>query len=239
MINLLRRTFSPERDYLRLFHRLLGVTPSNVELYKMALIHRSASISTEDGRLINNERLEFLGDAILEAVSSEMIFVEFSDMDEGDMTKLRSRIVSRDSLNRLASEIGLGEHVLSHLGGSFSSQRNVPGDALEALIGALYLDKGYDVASGVVGRLILSYLDLEELSHVERDFKSRIIEWAQKKRLSIEFLTDRDTGYSEVNPLFRSRLVVDGVVVGEGCGRTKKLGEQMASRVFFESLGGE
>ena len=118
--------------------------PNNIELYKLALIHRSASLFLEDGTPINNERLEFLGDAVIEAIVSDYLFIEFPEHDEGFLTQLRSRIVSRSTLNALGIRLGLDKHIIVQGGGNFA-QKHLYGDALEAMMGAIYLDKGYDL----------------------------------------------------------------------------------------------
>ena len=134
---------SRDKAYYKALDEIFGVCPNNIELYKLALIHRSASLFLDDGTPINNERLEFLGDAVLESIVSDYLFIEFPEQNEGFLTKLRSRIVSRASLNKLAVRIGLDRHIITQ--GNYSSQqKNLYGDALEAMVGALYLDKGYD-----------------------------------------------------------------------------------------------
>ncbi len=239
MKNFLRRKISSDREYLRIFHRMLGVTPSNVELYKMALIHRSSSIRTADGELLNNERLEFLGDAILEAVSSELVFVAYPSMREGEMTQLRSKLVSGQSLNRLAKEIGLVEYIQRQRNGRLSGVESIWGDALEALFGALYLDKGYRVTSGIIARLLLRYIDLESLISEQVDHKSSAIEWAQKRALQVHFETERSEQYSDFAPEFSSRLFIDSAERGVGYGRSKKQSEQAAAADFFAKLRNE
>ena len=129
---------------------MFGFLPNNVELYKLALIHRSASV-VADGRSINNERLEFLGDAVIESVTSDYLFIEFPDYNEGQLTQLRSKLVSRQSLNAIAREIGLDECVICN-GSASASQKHIFGDAFEAMMGAIYLDQGYDF----VNRLLIN-----------------------------------------------------------------------------------
>ncbi len=236
MKNYLRRKISTDREYLKIFYRMLGVTPSNVELYKMALIHRSSSVRTADGELLNNERLEFLGDAILEAVSSELIFVAYPAMREGEMTQLRSKLVSGQSLNRLAKEIGLVDYIQRQGSGRLSGVESIWGDALEALFGALYLDKGYRVSSGIIARMLLRHIDLESLVGEQTDHKSSAIEWAQKRGYEVRFVTVKSEKYSDFVPDFTSRLLIDSKERGEGSGRSKKQSEQAAAADFFTRL---
>ncbi len=215
---------------------IFGIRAHNIELYKLALMHRSASIELDDGTVLNNERLEFLGDAVLEAVVSEYLFIEFPRATEGELTRLRSKIVSRATLDALSEQIGLAEHIVYHTGGS-SVQKHINGDALEAMIGAMYLDRGYERVNRVLtGHLFRYHLDLPQLIHSETDHKSRLLEWCQKSRQELRFVTDRDAAYTSHRPVFRSVVVVDGIEVGHGVGETKKQAEQHASQMVFTAL---
>jgi len=193
----LRRNFGRDKHYYRIVDDLFGFVPHNVELYKLALIHKSASLVLEDGRAINNERLEYLGDAVIEAVTSDYIFIEYPDRDEGFMTQLRSKIVSRQSLNALAVNLGLDRHVISN-GGSGIAQKHIYGDAFEAMMGAVYLDQGYDFVNRLlINRIYYRYLNLDELTHSETDFKSRLIEWCQKNRHRVHFRTESERYFAQ------------------------------------------
>ncbi len=228
-----------DREYFRLVREMFGIRARNIELYKLALMHRSASITLPDGGHLNNERLEFLGDAILEAVVSDLLFIEFPDDDEGGLTRLRSKIVSRANLNSLAEAIGLDRHIIRHTGGS-AVQKHINGDALEAMIGAIYLDRGYDCTNRVlIGNLFRRHLDLEGLVASETDWKSRLIEWCQKSRQTVQFVTDNDAKYTSRHPLFRSAVMIDGIEVGHGVGETKKEAEQHAAQAISEALSDE
>ena len=136
----IRRRFGKDRAFYVAIDDMFGFIPNNIELFKLALVHKSASVELEDGSHINNERLEFLGDAVIESITSDFLFIEFPDRDEGFMTQIRSKIVSRQSLNRIASDIGLDKHVISHAAGNVT-QKHIYGDAFEAMIGAIYLDQ--------------------------------------------------------------------------------------------------
>ena len=208
---------------------MFGFIPHNIELYKLALIHKSASLILEDGRAINNERLEFLGDAVIEAVTSDYLFIEFPDRDEGFMTQLRSRIVSRQSLNELAVHLGLDRQVISNSGAGIV-QKHIYGDAFEAMMGAIYLDQGYDFVNRLlINGIYYRYLNLDELIESETDFKSRLIEWSQKNHHRILFRTDHDQGYSSAHPVLRCTVLVDDIEVGHGSGDSKKEAEQQAA----------
>ncbi len=214
--------------------RIFGVVPDNIELYKLALLHRSASVFLDDGTAINNERLEFLGDAILEAIVSDFLFIEFPSEDEGFLTQMRSKIVSRASLNELAARIGLTEHVVYNTNGNHS-QRHLYGDALEAMIGALYLDKGYDFTNRLfINNIFRRHLDLNEITATEIDFKSRLIEWCQKSRRQITFDTAFSPRSTGTNPDFISRVLIDGIEMCYGHGHSKKEAEQNASFMLSE-----
>lgn len=208
---------------------MFGFVPHNIELYKLALIHKSASLVLEDGQTINNERLEFLGDAVIEAVTSDYLFIEFPDQDEGFLTQLRSKIVSRQSLNALAVNLGLDKQVISNNGASIA-QKHIYGDAFEAMMGAVYLDQGYDFVNRLlINRIYFNCLNLEELTESETDFKSRLIEWCQKNRHQIIFRTGHAEEYVSNHPVFLSTVLVDGIEVGHGSGDSKKEAEQKAA----------
>ena len=224
-----RRNFGRDKAYYRIVDDMFGFIPHNIELYKLALIHKSASLILEDGRAINNERLEFLGDAVIEAVTSDYLFIEFPDRDEGFMTQLRSRIVSRQSLNELAVHLGLDRQVISNSGAGIV-QKHIYGDAFEAMMGAIYLDQGYDFVNRLlINGIYYRYLNLDELIESETDFKSRLIEWSQKNHHRILFRTDHDQGYSSAHPVFRCTVLVDDIEVGHGSGDSKKEAEQQAA----------
>ncbi len=247
----LRRSFGVDREYYTLFHEMLGFTPHNIDLYKLALIHRSASyhIDEEESEamdgvksvVINNERLEYLGDAIIEAVTSDYLYIEFPQCDEGFLTKMRSKIVSRASLNEVALSLGLNELIITsksincqqsseQRGGAVSIQKNLMGDAFEALIGAIYLDMGYDFTNRfLINDIFTTYIDMDSLQQVETDFKSRLIEWAQKEHHKIEFVTRCDNHDRSKPPLFLSVVYIGGMEIGHGSGSSKKEAEQSAA----------
>lgn len=234
-----RRNFGPDKAYYRIVDDLFGFIPHNVELYKLALIHKSASLVLDDGSSINNERLEYLGDAVIEAVTSDYLYIEYPDRDEGFMTQLRSKIVSRQSLNALAVEIGLDRHVIAN-GGAGITQKHIFGDAFEAMMGAIYLDQGYDYVNRLlINRLYAEHLNLNELTTSETDFKSRLIEWCQKNHHRILFRTEHDKGYAPNHPVFRATVLVDDMEVGHGAGDSKKEAEQRAAYSVSEYLSDE
>ncbi len=239
VVSLVHRYHGRDKEYYRLVKEMFGIHARNIELYKLALMHRSASIDLDDGTHLNNERLEFLGDAVLEAVVSDFLFIEFPHDDEGGLTRLRSKIVNRATLNSLAEAIGLDRYIIRHTGGS-AVQKHINGDALEAMIGAMYLDRGYDRTNRVlISNLFNRHLDLEGLIAAETDYKSRLIEWCQKSRQSVQFQTDHDKKSTSRRPLFRSVVIIDGIEVGHGVGETKKEAEQHAAHAVSEALSDE
>ena len=222
----IRRNFGKDRRFYAAVDDMFGFIPHNIELYKLALIHKSASIVLADGQHINNERLEFLGDAVLECVSSDYLFIEYSDKNEGFLTKLRSKMVSRQMLNEVAKRIGLDKYVITHSSNNLS-QKHIYGDAFEAMMGAIYLDQGYEF----VNRLLINklFVDYIKLTQAETDFKSRLIEWCQKNHHTIHFDTANDKHYSSAHPFFYSKVIIDNIEMGYGAGESKKEAEQRAA----------
>lgn len=235
----LRRSVGPDKAYYKIVDDLFGFIPHNIELYKLALIHKSASLVLDNGLPINNERLEFLGDAVIEAVTSDYLFIEFPDRDEGFMTQLRSKIVSRQSLNALAVKLGLDRQVISNNGPGIA-QKHIYGDAFEAMMGAVYLDQGYEFVNRLlINKIYFRYLDLDDLTESETDFKSRLIEWCQKNHHRILFRTSYDRDSASSHPLFCSTVLVDGMEVGHGAGDSKKEAEQQAAFSVAEYMSDE
>ncbi|MDE6622930.1 MAG: ribonuclease III [Alistipes sp.] len=235
----LRRNFGKDKAYYRIVDDLFGFVPHNIELYKLALIHKSASLSLEDGRSINNERLEYLGDAVIECVTSDYLFIEYPERDEGFMTQLRSKIVSRQSLNALAVRLGLDAHLISN-GGAAIAQKHIYGDAFEAMMGAIYLDQGYEFVNRLlINEIYYKYLDIEELTRSETDFKSRLIEWCQKNRHRIEFRTSGGNSGAAGHPFFNCTVVIDDMVVGHGAGESKKEAEQRSAFSVANTMSDE
>lgn len=235
----LKRNFGRDKQYHRMIDDMFGFIPHNIELYKLALIHKSASLILDDGTQINNERLEYLGDAVIEAVTSDYIYIEYPGRQEGFMTQLRSKIVSRQSLNTLARSIGLDRHIISTANGNFT-QKHIFGDAFEAMMGAVYLDQGYEFVNRLlINRIFAQYLNLEDLSESETDFKSRLIEWSQKNRHTIAFRTGAGPGASAAHPVFHTTVLIDGMEMGHGTGESKKEAEQHAAESVSQALSDE
>jgi ribonuclease-3 len=235
-----KRNYGIDKAYYRIIDDMFGFIPHNIELYKLALIHKSASFVLSDGRQINNERLEFLGDAVIESITSDYLYIEFPDEQEGFLTQLRSKIVSRTSLNMLARTIGLTDHVICNSNGG-TTQKNIFGDAFEAMVGAIYLDKGYEFTNRLlINRIFFKYIDIESVLEEEVDFKSRLIEWCQKTHHSIAFETHTGKGSTTNHPTFHTAVLIDGIEVGYGQGDSKKEAEQQAAAsVSYASMSDE
>ena len=216
--------------------RLTGFSPKNLSLYILALTPKSAiPRSCIKGTDINNERLEFLGDAILDAAISELLFKRFPSADEGFLTQMRTKIVNGKKLTELAKKIHLDNLIVS------KSKQNITEriyeDAFEALIGAIYLDRGFKyVKQFVLQKIMVEHINLNKLRFVDNNFKSRIIEWSQKYKIPIEFLTDI---VSETSKEFTAQLLINGKVVSEGKGISKKTAEQAASENALDKIDDE
>ena len=185
--------------------------------------------------VINNERLEFLGDAILDAVVAEYLYTRFPDKNEGFLTQTRSKIVNGDYLGQLAIQLGLDKFIISHAH-NYYSNKHILGDAFEALIGAIYLDHGYKaVRNFVFKQLLKKHIDLSLLLNTETNYKSRLIEWAQKDRKEISFQTDLEAVDTFI-PEFISKVIVDDKVIAKGKGLSKKEAEQNAAKATLKAL---
>lgn len=229
MLRWVRIRFSHSRITYRKFKRILGFYPKNIGLYELALVHKSASIRHKDGTLINNERLEYLGDSILDAIISDYLFSLFPNKDEGFLSKIRSKIVKRKHLNLIAEKIGIQQLLVSNTD-NCGEIKHIYGDAFEALIGAVYLDKGYEKTMYfIVHQLIARHINLDEIINSESDYKSRIIEWAQKNHKDILFENEELYQESGKSPIFVSRVRVAYECLGEGRGSSKKEAEQNAA----------
>ena len=228
-----RLYLSPDKAMYRSLSNILGFCPDNISLYKLAFSHRSAPSARINGVQLSNERLEFLGDAILGAVIADLLFRRFPFRDEGFLTEMRSRIVSRENLKNLALKIGIDRYMnVSSAPGTF---RSMYGDAFEALIGAVFLDKGFQTAERfVIERIINIHLDLNQIEKADVNFKSRIINWGQREKKSVVFETVEE---SSGRGLIRVRLLIDDQEVATGADFVKKKAEQIAAQKACESLG--
>lgn len=230
LLDKLKFLFRKDKALYSSLYRILGFYPHNIEIYRTAFSHRSLARRNEKGKPLNNERLEFLGDAILEAVVSDILFRRYENKREGFLTSTRSKLVSRGTLNRLATELGIDKLIKSSARPN-TPNNNLGGNAFEALCGAIYLDRGYGFCKCFVERLIKSkMLDVEGLASKEVNFKSSLLEWSQKNRIKIEFTLNNTEKPGSNSPVFSSTVVLEGVLAGEGKGFSKKESQQLAAK---------
>lgn len=231
----IRIYFSPEKKLHESLRNILGFYPVNIHLYKLAFRHSSAAQQIKKGVKDSNERLEFLGDSIIGTVVAEYLFKKFPYKDEGFLTKMRSKMVSRNQHNQIALKLGLNKFIETddRVGSKPSS---INGDAYEALVGAIYLDKGYNIAQQfILKRIINIHLDIDELETKEIDFKSKFIEWAQKEKKAFTFETLIDAALSP-DKQFTIQLIVENEPVGKAQHYSKKRAEQLAAEDACERL---
>lgn len=221
-------------DYI---HNILGFYPRNIALYQLAFTHKSKSEVSVGSYRLSNERLEFLGDAVLDLVVGDFVFHTFPTQTEGFLTEMRSRIVSRASLNKLSQKLGFEDFIKykpDH--GTGESFRSLGGNAFEALIGAIYLDKGFQFSKHIiVDRIINVHIDLEQLQQTEVNFKSRLLEWTQKRRQHLEFrlLEEKVVDHRK---LYHVQIFIDGQGYADCCDTSLKRAEQIASEKTLAML---
>jgi ribonuclease III len=226
----------PKREFSSRLKKILGFKPGNLKLYEIAFIHRSATFTMPDGKKVNNERLEYLGDAVLDAILSDYLFEKFPDATEGFMTKIRSRIVNRDILNQLAISMGIHNILISNIS-SVQPTKNLYGDALEALIGSVFLDKGFRKTKKLFIRNVLNkYLDLEVIVKTDTDYKSLVFEWVQKHKSNLIFTYNEEYDFNRKKSVFSTILIIDKEEMGKGHGSSKKEAEQEASSQAWQRL---
>ena len=230
---LLRKDKEP---YLRLYS-IMGFYPHDLSLYRVALMHRSTTSTNRQMRHINNERLEFLGDAILGAVVADIVYERYKDQQEGFLTTLRSKIVKRETLNDLAVKIGLDKLVI-HSDRIASSHNNyMNGNAFEAFIGAIYLDRGYDFCMSFIKERILQYyINIDKMSQKEENYKSKIIEWCQRYQCQFDFVITNEKMEAGNAPKFYAEVMIEGLTCGKGTGYSKKESHQNASHQAFKKV---
>lgn len=220
-----------------LFYKVLGFYPDKIEYYKLALRHKSVTAYTESGKVLSNERLEFLGDAVLNSVVTDILYRRFEDEKEGFLTNTRSKIVKRDSLNQLAIEIGLDKLLIVTKYVNANTNKNIYGNALEALMGAIYLDYGYKKCRLFVEkRLLNTFLDLDKVSENEMNYKSKLIEWSQKYKLELEYVLIHDKLCGPNKHEFSTQLTLQGQPICEATGSSKKESQQNVSLKAYQLI---
>ncbi|OFY68255.1 MAG: ribonuclease III [Bacteroidetes bacterium RBG_13_43_22] len=225
-----------KREFGSRLRKILGFKPGNLRLYEIAFIHRSASFTLPDGKRVNNERLEYLGDAILDAILSDFLFEKFPDASEGFMTKIRARIVNREVLNHLSVSMGINKIVVSNISSNHTT-RNLFGDAFEALLGAVFLDKGFRKTKKLFIKKVLNkYLDLDEIVKTDTDYKSLVFEWVQKNKANLIFTYNEEYDFDLKKSVFSTTLFINREEFARGQGTSKKEAEQEASSLAWRRI---
>lgn len=225
--------FSNDKALVRKLQTSTGIVPANIALYKQAFLHSSSSKATTS----NNERLEYLGDAVLDAIISEILFNRFPKKTEGFLTETRAKIVSRKKLGQIAKNMGIGEYLkLLNKNIIINTSSSILGNTLEALIGAVYLDAGYKKTYRfIVHKMVKPHVDLEKLVATEFNFKSRLVERCQKNSEVLAFEIVSEKEYYNYR-IFKAQIVIEGKVIAFGEGRNKKSAENEAARKALEIL---
>lgn len=235
-IDKIRLLFRKDKESYFCFYKILGFYPRNIQLYQQALLHKSTSIRSEKGRPLNNERLEFLGDAILDAIVGDIVYKHFEGRREGFLTNTRSKIVQRETLNKLAVEIGL-DKLVKYSTRSSSHNSYMYGNAFEAFIGAIYLDQGYERCKRFMEEKIFkNYIDLDKMSRKEVNFKSKLIEWSQKSKVEVSFELIEQFLDEDYNPMFHTEIRIESISAGKGTGYSKKESQQNAAQAALKKI---
>jgi ribonuclease-3 len=216
------------------YQALLGFRENNTKLYDIAFIHSSMSQRDKKGKLLNNERLEFLGDAVLETVMSEMLYKYYPNQKEGFLSSTRALFVRRKTTNELGEKMGLRKYVVMRKGNN--NFNNITGNLFEALIGAIYLDKGYDVAADFILRSYKQHIKMEKLLRKEKNYKSMLLEWCQKERKEFYYELVEETRIEDNKIRFQSRVLIEGKPMGYGIGNSKRESEQAAAKQALQTL---
>ena len=236
IIDRIKLPFRKEKELYLSLYNIIGVLPHNLSFYKTALLHKSVARRNDKGKPVNNERLEFLGDAILDAIVGDIVYEHFPGKRVGFLTNTRSKIVQRETLNKLANDLGITRLILSS-GHSQSHNSYLGGNAFEALVGALYLDHGYTACMKFMKKQILGELiNIDKVAYKEVNFKSKLIEWTQKHKICLEFKPLSFGKDKEGSPTFSFQVVLEGIACGEGSGYSKKESQQEAAKVTLQYI---
>ena len=230
IIDRIKLLFHKDKELYFSLYSITGYFPHRIEYYKRALLHKSMGLRNDNGHVVNNERLEFLGDAVLGACVGDIVFRHFPNKREGFLTNTRSKIVQRKTLNKLSNEMGITK--LVHSNGTMQSHNSyLGGNAFEALVGALYLDQGYEACMKFVEKRILAeIINIDKVAYKEVNFKSKLIEWGQKNRIKIEYELVSEERGEKGSPKFTYRAIIEGIEAGIGIDYSKKESQQKASR---------
>lgn len=236
IIDRIKLPFRKDKELYLDLYKILGFLPHDISLYKLALMHKSVAHRNAKGRPVNNERLEFLGDAVLDATVGHIVYDHFPGKREGFLTNTRSKLVQRETLGKLAKEMGITNLILSS-GRSASHNSYMGGNAFEALVGALYLDHGYDACMKFVQKQILTKMvNIDKVAYKEVNFKSKLIEWTQKNRVTMEFRCIKEDKDENGSPVFEYMCVIEGIEGCSGKGFSKKEAQQHASEETLKQL---
>ena len=236
IIDRIKLPFRKEKELYVALYNIIGFYPRDISLYKLALMHKSMYKRNAKGKPVNNERLEFLGDAVLDAAVGDIVYRHFPGKREGFLTNTRSKLVQRETLGRLAQEMGITQLILSS-GRSMSHNSYMGGNAFEALVGALYLDRGYDACMQFLQKRILNQMiNIDKVAYKEVNFKSKLIEWAQKNRVQLDFRLVEQHKDNNGSPVFTYMVELEGVDGCDATGYSKKESQQMASKRTLEKL---
>ena len=236
IIDRIRLPFRKDKELYSSLYDIIGFYPHDISYYKLALMHKSVMRRNAKGKPVNNERLEFLGDAILDAIVGDIVYQHFPGKREGFLTNTRSKLVQRDTLNKLAQEMGINQLILSS-GHTSSHNSYMGGNAFEALVGAIYLDQGYNACMRFMNKRILAQMiNIDKVAYKEVNFKSKLIEWSQKNKVRLSYeqvLQEKD---KNGNPIFEFKVVLEGVEGCAGRGFSKKESQQLASKLTLDKL---
>ncbi|MBR2773192.1 MAG: ribonuclease III [Bacteroidales bacterium] len=227
-----------DKDLYEYIHNIFGFYPKNITLYRVAFTHKSMAVETIGHYHVSNERMEYLGDSVLSTAVADYLFHTYPTQPEGFLTEMRSRIVSRVSLNKLSEKLGFGDYI-RHTPDVGNNARSMGGNAFEALMGAIYLDRGFDFAKRIIiERIIKVHLDLEQLQSTDVNFKSKLLEWSQKKRKTLVFQQLEEIGEGHKKQ-FHVQIVIDGKPYADAFDRSIRGAEQLAAEKTCNMLLGE
>lgn len=227
---------STDKQLSRYIKNILGFYPNNIVLYQLAFTHKS-TISNNDKFKLSNERLEYLGDAVLEIAVADYLFHTYPTQQEGFLTEMRSRIVSRASLNRLSQKLGFDDYIkYTHDNSDNASFKSLGGNTFEALMGAIYLDKGFEFTKKtIINRIIRIHIDLDQLEQTEINFKSRLLEWGQKYKRHVDYRLINTTRENS-RKLFHVQIFIDGQPYADASDFSIKGAEQLSAEKTWNML---
>lgn len=233
---ILRKHKASDKLLQEAIRNLFGYQPDNIAIYRLAFRHKSVASQLNNGFKHSNERLEYLGDAVLGSIVADFLFKKFPYKDEGFLTEMRSRIVSRSHLNQLSKKLGLDKLIEASKENNMAAS-SILGDAFEAFVGAIYLDKGYRFTQKIIiHQIIQTHVDVDELMQTEINFKSKVIEWAQREKKHIEFVLTDELENGKKGKIYQVNLLIDNQVAGQGSNYSIKKAEQLAARQACENI---